>query len=845
MAHQKDDIHNDPQLTSRYGMQGPDRTDVYGPQQPPGDPGSRRSPSLLPGQSLTLKGTLYEVLEIISHNTLEANVYRIKNSTGQAYALKLYHSFTDPNKEPNAEVLTRIRAMEHPDILKLHEYGVGTDKYLDQHCFEICTFAEGGDMFSDPHVPGQKMDLPTFKAKYTPAFVEKVVVPELFNGIQKLHEADIVHCDLKPSNIFYHDKTQQDILIGDYGSAKSYNTRTADSATITERLQGTPFFQSPEHKHLVVSFKTDYYSLGAILIQLLYPEQIGKQDAYWELDPAKGNAFFTRLMNNHAPIDFNPSPPYGRLNLLIRGLIQLSPQSRFGADEVASWLKGQDPALPSANPGIAPIKVGENTAIHTESDFVRYLEQGQDAAGILVKDKTTYEIVKIWLQQTYNQKRREHFERIAAHVGPLGDAYLQEALLRFFRPKRPVVVAGHSFAIFDAPHLPEAMADCIEALDRLWKKSNAIAIKPQLFQLEFCLIQLAAYRKGTPSALEVNALMDKAYAAFGTQQDPAGPILHLGLDQSGDEGLLSLFYAFQPDRGFRDADSRALHHIEDIAHYFAENPDRFDHPLLKVELQQYLNTHGPKNLSTKTLNTFLLQALKAHATTQVTLANVTVNRKREYQITYGYEKNLNEYLHLKSLEGNYAQKIKKDQSFTHRRGLFETSASVFNRFLNSLLEKHHISQLGTEHLQQLRSQFFSQVAKQYLHLYAGQMLALACLVPLWVFTYALATQRLRIDHRWRFSSSPKYISFEEARSPKFDTVVTTYYRASQTANLRQNASKDAPVLTTVPVGDEIIVLNQHLDPWIFVLYQGQKGYISARLIRYSREERFQIPKAQQ
>ncbi|MGP8320878.1 MAG: protein kinase domain-containing protein [Methanosarcinaceae archaeon] len=204
----------------------PGKTETYSENAQPGDKtiGYETAPAKLTDKTIThglgvgdeieLNDNKYTITGIISgeNQTGEAVIYKIEDAGGKAFALKLYYKFTNPKDEPNPEALSRIKAIRDPDILKLHDFGTGANKYKDKFCFEICDYAEGLTLLS----------VPDLGKKYTPEFIRSNVIPEIFKGIRTLHDYKIYHCDLKPENVFYLDKEQTDLIIGDYGSAKTF-----------------------------------------------------------------------------------------------------------------------------------------------------------------------------------------------------------------------------------------------------------------------------------------------------------------------------------------------------------------------------------------------------------------------------------------------------------------------------------------------------------------------------------------------------------------------------------------------------------------------------------------------
>lgn len=84
-------------------------------------------------------------------------------------------------------------------------------------------------------------------------------------AIEIAHEAGVIHCDIKPSNLLLD--SQERVQVSDFGLAVS---RGDDSAT---SLSGTPAFIAPEQvdsRWGRISSRTDVWGLGSVLYFLLY-----------------------------------------------------------------------------------------------------------------------------------------------------------------------------------------------------------------------------------------------------------------------------------------------------------------------------------------------------------------------------------------------------------------------------------------------------------------------------------------------------------------------------------------------------------------------------------------------
>jgi RNA polymerase sigma factor (sigma-70 family) len=137
-----------------------------------------------------------------------------------------------------------------PGIVRM--YGAG--RTPGAGCFLVLEFVRGRDL---AQVAQDESATPCQAADW---------VGQAARIVQAAHEAGVVHCDLKPSNLLLDEDGS--IRVTDFGLA----VRLADSNIGSSLLAGTPAFMAPEQvdsRWGPISHRTDVYGLGAVLYFLL------------------------------------------------------------------------------------------------------------------------------------------------------------------------------------------------------------------------------------------------------------------------------------------------------------------------------------------------------------------------------------------------------------------------------------------------------------------------------------------------------------------------------------------------------------------------------------------------
>ncbi|XP_059622716.1 eukaryotic translation initiation factor 2-alpha kinase 3-like [Phlebotomus argentipes] len=139
------------------------------------------------------------------------------------------------------------------------------------------------------------------------------IFSQLANGLRYIHECRIVHHDIKPSNVFVGVSNCERLVVqlGDFGLACPLEDSHRDGA------MGTPLYAAPEQLDGRCDPKSDIYSLGVILLELLIPFRTDMERAR-VMDDAK---------NGQLPSSLSP-----RFATLLSRLLGKSPGRPSAAD---------------------------------------------------------------------------------------------------------------------------------------------------------------------------------------------------------------------------------------------------------------------------------------------------------------------------------------------------------------------------------------------------------------------------------------------------------------------------------------------------------------------------------
>ncbi|MBX3462135.1 MAG: serine/threonine protein kinase, partial [Planctomycetes bacterium] len=190
-----------------------------------------------------------------------------RQSIGKDYAIKFLRV---DDAEVRRAVLAELEQVEHfaqvdhPNLVSIDDRGE-----IDGIPYLVMAFA-GTETLRDRMPAGGTPPDPEAKAELLRWFLQ------VCRGLAALHDHSLVHFDVKPANVFLKGGVAR---LGDYGLSKLV-THSRGSLSMG---RGTPYYMAPELLQRRGDHRSDVYSLGVVLYELLCGQVPFRGDSEWEV----------------------------------------------------------------------------------------------------------------------------------------------------------------------------------------------------------------------------------------------------------------------------------------------------------------------------------------------------------------------------------------------------------------------------------------------------------------------------------------------------------------------------------------------------------------------------------
>jgi len=221
--------------------------------------GSKRAPGgpgLAPG---TVVAERYRIERFIAAGGM-GEVYEVDDALlGERVAIKLLRP--ELSQKPGAQArfadeIKMARKVTHPNVCRV---------------FDVCV--DGGLFFFTMELhPGETLASRLCRSAPMDVATARPIVAQLLAGVAAAHAVDIVHTDLKPSNVLLTGKGNTRVVLTDFGLALPCCAELGCGCSMPH-LIGTPAYMSPEQvAGGTVLDTTDLFSIGVILFEMLTGE---------------------------------------------------------------------------------------------------------------------------------------------------------------------------------------------------------------------------------------------------------------------------------------------------------------------------------------------------------------------------------------------------------------------------------------------------------------------------------------------------------------------------------------------------------------------------------------------
>ncbi|HEV8482698.1 MAG TPA: protein kinase [Blastocatellia bacterium] len=213
------------------------------------------------------------------------------NTPGRIVAIKELHKKHTRNaviKQRFFQEAVAMARLDHPNLPRLFTFGEDNGSY-----YLVMEFISGTLLTDEIRESGG------LKAPAATAIISQVL-----DGVSYAHENGIIHRDLKPDNLMLTNGDALRVKVLDFGIARMVG---GENLTMTGEGFGTPAYMSPERitGEGRVDHRTDIYSLGIILVQMLTGKPPFESRA---TDPA---AYWFEMRKLHESQDLPPLSPLG------------------------------------------------------------------------------------------------------------------------------------------------------------------------------------------------------------------------------------------------------------------------------------------------------------------------------------------------------------------------------------------------------------------------------------------------------------------------------------------------------------------------------------------------------
>ena len=242
-----------------------------------------------------------------------------------------------------------LAAIRSDHVVRVHAFG----KHGGSHFF-VMDYVHGADV-------DEIITAYAHHGVYVPVHRALTILRQVAKGLTAVHEAGIVHRDVKPGNIVIEEETGRPVLV-DFGLARSIE-RLSMSKNRSTVGAGTPWYMAPEQaddeeESFVISPRTDVYALGCTAFELFTA-----RPPFDSIDP---DELVHQHLHETPPLVSTLRPDLKRFDDVIARSLVKTPSRRF--DSAQEFVDALDEAATDeeanrlAPMSVEPIALGDGSA---------------------------------------------------------------------------------------------------------------------------------------------------------------------------------------------------------------------------------------------------------------------------------------------------------------------------------------------------------------------------------------------------------------------------------------------------------------------------------------------------
>lgn len=254
----------------------------------------------------------YKVLDVLKKNN-QCVVYLIEDEKLNKLVLKIFYPHSPFNLESVKKIHELTKDKNFPDYLtKIIEYGFDQELKSYYIVEEYLPYGDLSQWLKNKDMDDQQL---------------RTFIYQMNEALNYLHSNEVVHCDIKPSNILIKSINPLIFSITDY-NISSYKPKEVDIKLTGFKL--TPAYASPERFTNIITPASDYWSLGITLM-----EMITKRNPFENIEP---NLVAYKILTQGVEI---PSSIPQTYRTIIKNLTIPNPKQRWTYKQLKDFLEGK------------------------------------------------------------------------------------------------------------------------------------------------------------------------------------------------------------------------------------------------------------------------------------------------------------------------------------------------------------------------------------------------------------------------------------------------------------------------------------------------------------------------